>query len=228
MPRTKEHLVLEHLESIRADVFEQFQKVITGFVDQRNGIYALYHGDRLYYVGLASNMRSRLKAHLRDRHKGLWDRFSVYLTNGDAHIKELESLMLRVVKPEGNRVKGKLTGSKDKRRELDRLIKQEQDNRRYGILGTVRKVRKAKAPKEILVGKPWVQSKSVPLRTVYKGLPYRATLRKDGKVRYKGVIYPSLSAAGKAVRNLQTNGRYFWMMRNEEGNWIRISKLFPK
>jgi type I restriction-modification system DNA methylase subunit len=35
---------------------------------RRHGVYALYRGNRLYYVGLASNLRSRLNTHLRDRH----------------------------------------------------------------------------------------------------------------------------------------------------------------
>jgi hypothetical protein len=39
----------------------------------------------------------RLKGHLRDCHKGLWDRFSVYLTSDAEHIKELESLLLRII-----------------------------------------------------------------------------------------------------------------------------------
>ena len=84
-----EHLVCQHLENISSDALEKYQKMIRQYVRRRSGIYALYRGDRLYYVGLASNLRSRLKGHLRDRHKNLWDRFSVYLTVGDQHMKNL-------------------------------------------------------------------------------------------------------------------------------------------
>jgi len=75
-------------------------------------VYALYKRSKLYYVGLAKD----LKAHLNDRHGQSWDRFSVYLTIGDEHLKELESLILRIVKPKGNKVKGKFAKSQDLRR----------------------------------------------------------------------------------------------------------------
>jgi len=224
MPRKDMHLVLGHLEAIHAGVFEQFQSVITEIVDRQNGVYALYSGDRLYYVGLARNLKVRLKAHLRDRHKGLWDRFSVYLTNGDAHMKELESLMLRIIKPEGNRVKGKLYGSKDQRAVLDRRIKAEQEQKRRGILGkparevsVERKVRSAPG----LNGHG--ANGAVFLRALYKGVEYRATLRRDGSVHIAGVRYASLSAAGMSITKRATNGRHFWRVRNEAKEWVRIS-----
>ena len=100
-----EHLVCQHLENISSDALEKYQKIIRQYVRRRSGIYALYRGDRLYYVGLASNLRSRLKGHLKDRHRNLWDRFSVYITIGDQHMKELESIVLRISKPSGNKVK---------------------------------------------------------------------------------------------------------------------------
>lgn len=46
---------------------------------------------------------TRVNHHLKDWHKGKWDRFSVYLTNDDEHIKPLESLMLRIINPKGNK-----------------------------------------------------------------------------------------------------------------------------
>jgi len=95
-------LVSQHLENISHEALSKYQDVIRSYVRGRQGIYALYRKNEIYYVGLASNLRSRLKHHLRDRHKKLWDRFSVYLTIGDSHLKELESLILRTVKPSGN------------------------------------------------------------------------------------------------------------------------------
>ena len=77
MRTKKSHLVSQHMEGISAKALEQYQDIIREYIRGRHGIYALYKQERLYYVGLASNLRSRLKAHLRDRHKDLWDRFSV-------------------------------------------------------------------------------------------------------------------------------------------------------
>ena len=100
-------LVSQYLEKISRAALEKHQRIIREYVAKRHGIYALYRGNRLYYVGLASNLRNRLRHHLRDRHGQSWDRFSVYLTIGDSHIKELESLVLRIVSPPGNKLVGK-------------------------------------------------------------------------------------------------------------------------
>jgi hypothetical protein len=100
--RRKTSLVSQYLENISRQALEKYQDIIRGYARRRPGVYALFRRGRLYYVGLASNLRSRLQMHLRDRHSGSWDRFSIYLTIGDSHLKELESMILRIVKPQGN------------------------------------------------------------------------------------------------------------------------------
>lgn len=111
--RTSAGLVIEHLEGISRTAIKRYPDIITEFVRGRSGVYALYKGTELYYVGLAKNLRSRLRGHLRDRHAEAWDHFNVYLTQGDEHLKELESLVLRIASPRGNRVAGKFMGSSD-------------------------------------------------------------------------------------------------------------------
>ena len=114
MPKTPQ-LVCQHLEKVSGDFLEDYQGIIREYVSRRQGVYALYHEDELYYVGLASDLSSRLKAHLSDKHAGQWDRFSVYLTIGDKHLRELETLILHVVepKPEGNTKIGRFTRSEN-------------------------------------------------------------------------------------------------------------------
>lgn len=102
------HLLCQHLENISRKALENYPELIKDFVKNRHGIYALYHKNRLYYVGLARNLRLRLSHHLRDRHAQTSDRFSVYLTLGDKHLHEIESLLLRIASPKGNRISGKL------------------------------------------------------------------------------------------------------------------------
>jgi hypothetical protein len=84
------------------------------------------------------DLRWRLKAHLRDHHGQSWDRFSVYLTIGDQHLKELESLVLRIVKPRGNEVKGKFAKSQDLRRKFAKDIRLIQREELDSLLGRVR------------------------------------------------------------------------------------------
>jgi len=64
-------LVCQHLENISYDALSKYQDVIRGYVSGRQGIYALYRKNELYYVRLASNLRNGLKHHLRDRHRQL-------------------------------------------------------------------------------------------------------------------------------------------------------------
>src|SRR6266568_6304753 len=100
-------LVCQHLENLSRRVLEKYQHLIRQYVRNRHGVYALYRHGKLYYVGLASNLRTRLGHHLKDRHGQSWDRFSVYLTIGDSHLKEMESLILRITHPTGNKQIGK-------------------------------------------------------------------------------------------------------------------------
>jgi hypothetical protein len=113
-------LVIEHLEGISRTAIKNYPEIITEFARGKSGVYALYKGSSLYYVGLAKNLRSRLHHHLRDRHAEEWTRFSIYLTHDDEHLKELESLVLRILMPKGNRVTGKFMESRD----LFKLFKQ--------------------------------------------------------------------------------------------------------
>jgi hypothetical protein len=101
------------LENIARDALQQRQEIIRQYVRGRQGVYALYRRGKIYYVGLASNLRSRLAHHMKDRHQDSWDRFSVYVTIGERHLHELESLILRIVKPPGNKQKGKFANSED-------------------------------------------------------------------------------------------------------------------
>ena len=102
MNQRKPH-VSHHLENVAGGIFETHQDVIRKFVSKQHGVYALYHNEDLYYVGLASNLRARLSKHLKDRHSGRWNRFSVYLTMRHDHMRALESLVVRNAKPGGNK-----------------------------------------------------------------------------------------------------------------------------
>src|SRR5262245_49960512 len=59
--RRESPLVSQFLERISGETLAKHQKVIRELVQRRSGVYALYRRDRLYYVGLASNLRNRLK-----------------------------------------------------------------------------------------------------------------------------------------------------------------------
>ncbi len=74
-----------------------------------SGIYVLYHGGEIYYIGLSkNNLRRRLSRHaLKDKHIGQWDSFSFYQIRRPKHVKDVESLLLRIFKPTGNSISGR-------------------------------------------------------------------------------------------------------------------------
>jgi hypothetical protein len=42
----------------------------------QSGLYGLYDGDHIHYIGIAGKLALRLNQHRKDRHAGRWDRFS--------------------------------------------------------------------------------------------------------------------------------------------------------
>jgi len=212
------HLVCQHLEGVARNALSEHQKLIKKLVRRRNGVYALYRKDKLYYVGLAKSLSSRLKQHLRDRHSGSWDRFSAYLTLGNQHLKELESLILRISQPGGNKQKGKFPKSEDIRRRFARDVKDRLNYEVALLLGD-------KPRKQASQGRG-VKFRRTKLRAWFKGKKLRAQLLKGGRVRFGGKVYESLStAAAKACKRVSCNGWTFWKYQRAPGDWVTVDHL---
>ena len=201
MKSKKDILVSEYLERVGGDVLESehYRSIVAGMIKGHAGVYALYKGERLYYVGLATNLMGRVKHHLKDRHTGEWNRFSVYLASNDVHIKPLESLLLRIINPLGNRVKGRLAGA----------------------LARNRRRRKAASGNGTLVLAGSVERR-ISLRADYKGYRYSGSLRKDGHISYDGKLYKTPTAAAKAVVGRTVNDWQFWHYK-KANLWVPLS-----
>jgi hypothetical protein len=78
-----------------------------------SGIYVLYHGAQIYYVGLTTDLFGRLSAHSRDRHRKKWDHFAIFRIKRAGFLKDVETLLMRVVRPPGNRSMGHIARSGD-------------------------------------------------------------------------------------------------------------------
>jgi len=104
-PSDRGRLVKKHWEH---KVAEEYRDAL-GSKARGRGIYVLYKGDAVYYIGLSrASLRVRIRSHARtDRHKGQWDSFSFYQIGRTRYIKDIESLLLCIIRPPGNRVKGK-------------------------------------------------------------------------------------------------------------------------
>lgn len=226
-------LVLGYLERISSAVFSDFPKQLTGLVGRQHGVYALYKGDKLYYVGLASNLRGRIKNHLRDRHQGKWDRFSLYLVHETDHVKELESLALRIAEPKGNRFGGRFVDAVNLGPQLRDGLDVEHNKRVSDIFGPTRR-RQVLQTKHAHAGVGKRGSPPLaphahggfPVMREYKGVVYKAQVLADGRVRYNGATYNAPSTAGCVVRGgKHTNGWRFWKFQNARGEWISLDVL---
>jgi len=216
MRSKRRHLVTEHLENVSRKILAKYPESIREFARNRNGIYALYRKDRVCYLGLTTNLRRRLKQHLRDQHAQTWDRFSLYLTADDQHLREIESLFLRISKPCGNTITPKLMASDYLRPALRRQIKERQRAELEEIAPGGRTRRKAKKKAKTKRATPRGPARPPTLaqyvkewffiRCHYKGKSYLATVRSNGTIRYDGTIYNSPSAAAQAITKRPVDG----------------------
>jgi hypothetical protein len=224
--KTKSLLVHEYLERVSGEVLEQknYRFALTGMIKGHEGIYVLYQNDRLYYVGLASNLMGRVKQHTKDRHSGQWDRFSVYLTSTKDHIKPLESLLLRIFQPFGNRVKGKMPGASDLKPALFNQVRSADVADLNQALGKKKAAPKATPIKKSATAKLNPKFPTCVIRASYKGNVYQAKLKANGSILYEGTEYKTPSGAAQAVVGRNANGWTFWNYKNG-ADWISISNL---
>src|SRR6266480_5151216 len=130
-------VLLEQLEDVSWRVFEEYSDVVQELIRRRPGVYVLYRTRSVYYIGLAGNLMGRIKTHLKDHHQGLWDRFSVYLAGDAEHIRALESLLLRIVEPKGNKQSGRFPGARNLLQLMNRRMVEIDADRRARLLGGV-------------------------------------------------------------------------------------------
>ncbi|RPI77194.1 MAG: DUF4357 domain-containing protein [Desulfobacteraceae bacterium] len=227
MPK-KRHLVTKHLEDISGDVLREYSQIIKEMIKSKAGVYVLYRKQKLYYIGLARNLMGRLKRHLQDRHRGVWDRFSVYLTVHVEHMKELETLLLRISNPSGNKTTGKFAKSENLSPTLYNRMKDRDANRRASLIGgraVQRRIKNKTKKGPGTKGLAGVVDHRIALKATYKGKDYRATLRKNGMIGYENKLYSSPSTPAQVITGRACNGWTFWRFRNQKGKWVPLTKL---
>ncbi|HJP17955.1 MAG: hypothetical protein CMD96_07130 [Gammaproteobacteria bacterium] len=226
--RKKSGLVEGHLERISSKAFEDYLKQMTNLVKTKHGVYALYKKDRLYYIGLATDLHRRVKYHLRDKHANKWDRFSLYLVKKADHIRDLESLVVRIAEPRGNKVKGKLVGSADLGPQLKERIKKHHDQEMDRIFGENqgrKKIKSKAASKYQFKSVQGILKLNTRLIGKYKGKTYKAIIRSKGKIELNGKLFDSPSGAAKSIVKRAANGWNFWKCRDKDGNWKRLKEF---
>jgi hypothetical protein len=220
------HLIGQHLEHVTRAALEKYPTILRSFVRRRDGIYVLYQRDHLYYVGLAKNLHSRLKHHLKDRHGESWDSLSVYFTVGNVPLRELESLLIRVADPDGNKQRGRFLKSEDLTRSFNRTVRKYFQAEGDALTGKVRA--KAVSEKETGEQKPILfgyEFRRRKLRANYKGKTFDARVLRDGRISYRGKRYSAPSAVASFIAGRNMNGWSFWMIERAPGDWVSLDWL---
>ncbi len=219
-------LVIKRLENISKDVFKKHSELITRLVGNTHGVYALYDGSELYYVGKSTDLRNRVNHHLRDRHLASWTHFSLYLVRDEAHIHEIESLLIRIANPKGNRKLYKSQSGDTLKQELVTMLKEKHKDEIDSIVGRrgsrpSKKKGNSKHP-DTLVG--LVKNKAT-LYRAYKGKEYKAILTGKGIIKLGNKKFTSPSGAALSVVDSgQVNGWNFWYIKNANGEWVRLGE----
>ncbi|MGD0036691.1 MAG: GIY-YIG nuclease family protein [Bacteroidota bacterium] len=229
-------LIKGNLERISSRVFDLYHDEITELVGKHHGVYALYKKNRLYYVGLANNLKSRVKHHLRDRHAKKWDAFSLYLIRNVNYLRELESLLVHIAEPTGNIMRGRFTKSVNLLKTLEEMMEERDKKQRETILAGAREKRKKKkhsrkSPKKIgerkkgvPVLKGMVKENTV-LKAKFKGKEYSAEVDQDGKIHLDGKVFNSPSMAAQHITVGGKDGWIFWKYQDNAGEWVTIDAL---
>jgi hypothetical protein len=232
MRSNKGQLVNQHLEKIDWSVFEKHQDFLKEYIKGKHGVYALYNENNLYYVGLASNLRNRLKKHLSDRHAGRWNKFSVYLTINDSHLHELETLILKIASPKGNKQSGNFISAQNLKPMLKKAVTKAQQKEliklglKKSVVMTKPKVTVQKGRKAVLA--QYNVKKPYKIHLKYKNKTYKATVRKDGTILYGGKVFNSPSMASRAIKKRSSNGWLSWKYERVPGDWVLLDTLRKK
>jgi hypothetical protein len=115
-------LVRAYAEDISAGLLEKHGDTVKTVIGKKSGLYVLTKDGAPYYIGLASKLPSRLNHHLKDRHAGNWERFNFCAIRSKKYLRDLESILIRVAKPDGNRQRGGFGKNKNLRRTLRKEI----------------------------------------------------------------------------------------------------------
>jgi len=213
-------LVTQSLEHISKEVFSKYADLITQLVEKSSGVYALYDEDELYYVGRATQLRRRVKQHLKDRHDASWTHFSIYLIGNADHIGEIESLLVRIANPKGNAVKPRGKDSRVMRKQLEALIRQKHREELRGLF--LKRIVKERNDDDKRSLKGLVQ-KRTPIYRTYKGKEHKAALTPAGRIIFKGKKFDTPTSAAKQItKQSPVNGWKFWYIRNDDNEWVKL------
>jgi hypothetical protein len=119
-------------------------------------------------------------------------------------MKELESLLLRIAKPKGNRAGGRFAKAENLNRRMKQLIREQRKPELDEVMGTGQR-----RPKVRQLIKALDDGGSRPVLAAYPNRPK---------------VLPSLAAAA-AYGRPTANGWWLWTWQRAPGEWVRLGEL---
>jgi len=217
-------LVVQSLENISKSVFRNHAPLITKLIGRSPGVYALYDDMGLYYVGKSADLKGRVHHHLKDRHKASWTHFSLYLLRHEDHVNEIESLLIRIANPKGNRAKPKGRSGGDMLKRLREMVKDQQRQEYEEMFG----FRASENRKNRAINRASIEGlvkRNTRLFRTYKGKEYEAILTPQGIIRLNGKSYHSPTPASVSIVKHGCNGWRFWYLKNSDNDIISLDEL---
>lgn len=124
-------LIGSYVENIPREILRKFRPWFEKWFRQEQGVYALYKGNNLYYVGMG-RLPGRIVHHFRDRHKKKWDKFSAYIIRRERYTRELETIISRFARPMGTEAVGRLSKNNNLKYKITNLIRtQKKSNNKW-------------------------------------------------------------------------------------------------
>ncbi|MEK6690381.1 MAG: hypothetical protein AABY78_03645 [Nitrospirota bacterium] len=125
-------LIKYPLENIKRESFGIIKKELKETLRKNPGVYALYNRDKLVYVGLATQLYGRV--HGWSKHKKLkWDKFSIFVIKNIKYLRDLETAVVRIARPKGNEIKGRVPYQKYLERILRDKVKEKRKKYRINL-----------------------------------------------------------------------------------------------
>ena len=119
----KGKLIKQKLEDIPANSLQILSKDMKELLGKKSGIYALYNNKKLYYVGMAFNIHSRLKSHLRAKRSRKWNKISIFVIKRTQYLKDVELAVVNISKPSGNRQQSKIPKNNYLRKKYKEIVR---------------------------------------------------------------------------------------------------------
>ena len=123
-------LIRYAIDNIKKESFSVITRELKDVLKNYAGIYALYKGDKLVRVGLGTNIYYRVKGHSKSK-KLKWDNASLFIVRNIKYLRDLETAIVRIAKPEYNDIKGRVGDEHYIERILKRKVKEKRRKLRH-------------------------------------------------------------------------------------------------